>query len=60
MKELFGGKNLVNEEAIKELERSLEALKNRSYYHEDNRGKLNAILNEIEVNEIAVRLMKSE
>lgn len=59
-RKFLGGKILFEEEAIKELEKNIEALKKRAIYQKDNEGKFGAIENEIEVDEIAMRLMKDE
>lgn len=51
---------MFKEEAIKELEKNIESLKKRAVYQKDNEGKFRAIKNEIEVNEIAMKLMKDK
>lgn len=56
----IGGNRLFKEEAIKELEKNIESLKKRAVYQKDNEGKFRAIKNEIEVNEIAMKLMKDK
>lgn len=48
---------MINEEAIKEIKDNIQRLEKTKEKVKDNKIKVNAIENELEVNRIALRLM---